>query len=74
MIDRPEADLSRQGITLGAPLDALNFFRANARDGLGQNLAICLLTQQHGDQAWIGLVMSIAAIAGLFLVQPRRAP
>ena len=43
------------------PLDALNFFLADVRDGLGPYLAIYLLTEQKWDEASIGIVMSIAA-------------
>jgi hypothetical protein len=35
------------------PLDALNFFLADVRDGLGPYLAIYLLTEQKWDQASI---------------------
>jgi hypothetical protein len=35
------------------PLDALNFFLADVRDGLGPYLAIYLLTVQHWDEASI---------------------
>lgn len=38
-------------------LDALNFFLADVRDGLGPYLAIYLLTIQRWDAASIGLVM-----------------
>jgi hypothetical protein len=47
------------------PLDALNFFLADVRDGLGPYLAIYLLTEQKWDQASIGVVMSVAALAGI---------
>ena len=47
------------------PLDALNFFLADVRDGLGPYLAIYLLTVQRWDEASIGVVMSIATLAGL---------
>ena len=42
-------------------LDALNFFLADVRDGLGPYLAIYLLTEQKWDEASIGVVMSTAA-------------
>ena len=48
------------------PLDSLNFFLADVRDGLGPYLAIYLLTVQRWDEESIGLVMSIATLAGLF--------
>jgi hypothetical protein len=41
------------------PLDALNFFLADVRDGLGPYLAIYLLTVQRWDEASIGLVILI---------------
>src|ERR1700737_3211701 len=52
------------------PLDALNFFLADVRDGLGPYLAIYLLTVQKWDEASIGLVMSIATLAGLLAQTP----
>src|SRR3989454_12426853 len=51
-------------------LDALNFFLADVRDGLGPYLAIYLLTVQKWDEASIGLVMSIATLAGLLAQTP----
>jgi MFS family permease len=55
------------------PLDALNFFLADVRDGLGPYLAIYLLTEQKSDQASIGVVMSIAALAGIAAQTPAGA-
>ena len=52
------------------PLDALNFFLADVRDGLGPYLAIYLLTVQKWDEASIGLVMSMATLAGLLAQTP----
>jgi len=54
----------------GRALDAANFFLADVRDGLGPYLAVYLLTEQRWDEARIGLVMSIATIAGI--VRRRR--
>ena len=51
-------------------LDALNFFLADVRDGLGPYLAIYLLTIQRWDAASIGLVMSIGGIAGILAQTP----
>lgn len=51
-------------------LDALNFFLADVRDGLGPYLAIYLLTIQKWDAASIGLVMSIGGIAGILAQTP----
>lgn len=55
------------------PLDALNFFLADVRDGLGPYLAIYLLTERKWDQASIGVVMSIAALAGIIAQTPAGA-
>jgi hypothetical protein len=38
-------------------LDALNFFLADVRQGLGPYLAIYLLTERHWAEDEIGLVM-----------------
>jgi MFS family permease len=55
------------------PLDALNFFLADVRDGLGPYLAIYLLTERKWDQASIGIVMSVAALAGIAAQTPAGA-
>jgi MFS family permease len=65
--------LPQQKSNVGGPLDALNFFLADVRDGLGPYLAIYLLTEQHWDEGKIGLVMSIAAIAGILAQTPAGA-
>lgn len=54
-------------------LDALNFFLADVRQGLGPYLAIYLLTGRHWAEDQIGLVMSIAAISGLIVQAPAGA-
>jgi MFS family permease len=59
--------------TAGRALDAANFFLADVRDGLGPYLAIYLLTEQKWDEARIGIVMSIAAIAGIVAQTPAGA-
>jgi hypothetical protein len=41
-------------------LDALNFFLADVRQGLGPDLAIYLLTERHWAEDQIGFVMTIA--------------
>jgi MFS family permease len=46
-----------------APLDWLNFFLADVKDGLGPFLAIYLLSSRHWDPGKIGVVMMIAGIA-----------
>ncbi len=54
-------------------LDALNFFLADVRDGLGPYLAIYLLTVREWDEAAIGAVMSISAIASIAAQTPAGA-
>ncbi|MGJ5095642.1 MFS transporter [Bradyrhizobium oligotrophicum] len=54
-------------------LDAANFFLADVRDGLGPYLAIYLLTEQKWDEASIGVVMSLATIAGIVAQTPAGA-
>ncbi|MGO3928083.1 MFS transporter [Rhodopseudomonas pseudopalustris] len=54
-------------------LDALNFFLADVRDGLGPYLAIYLLSVQHWNEASIGLVMTVAAMAGIAAQTPAGA-
>lgn len=54
-------------------LDALNFFLADVRGGLGPYLAIYLLTVRNWHEAEIGLVMPISAIAGILTETPAGA-
>lgn len=54
-------------------LDAANFFLADVQGGLGPYLAIYLLTEQHWNEASIGIVMSIAGFAGLVAQTPAGA-
>ena len=54
-------------------LDAANFFLADVRDALGPYLAIYLLTERKWDAASIGVVMSIATIAGILAQTPAGA-
>ncbi|MET0706629.1 MAG: MFS transporter [Tardiphaga sp.] len=51
----------------------MNFFLADVRDGLGPYLAIYLLTVQKWDEASIGVVMSVAALAGILAQTPAGA-
>ena len=64
----PDRTISARG-----PLDALNFFLADVRDGLGPYLAIYLLTIQHWDEASIGFTLSAAGIAGIVAQTPAGA-
>ena len=54
------------------PLDALNFFLADVRDGLGPYLAIYLLAVQHGTGLQSAR-MSVAGIAGVLAQTPAGA-
>ena len=45
------------------PLDWLNFFLADVKDGLGPFLAIYLLSSRHWEPGEIGVVMMIAGVA-----------
>ena len=54
-------------------LDASNFFLADVRDALGPYLAVYLLTERQWDAASIGVVMSIATVAGILAQTPAGA-
>jgi MFS family permease len=58
-------------------LDALNFFLADVRDGLGPYLAIYLISVRGPGQGWdeqtTGFVMTIAGISGLIAQTPAGA-
>ena len=54
-------------------LDAVNFFLADVRGGLGPYLAVYLLTVRNWNEAQIGVVMSIAGIAGILAQTPSGA-
>lgn len=56
-----------------APLDWLNFFLADVRDGLAPFLAVWLLTARHWDEARIGLVLTVMGLAGLLAQTPAGA-
>jgi MFS family permease len=65
--------LRQAGKSVERKLDALNFFLADVRDGLGPYLAIYLLTERKWDEASIGAVMSLAALAGILTQTPAGA-
>ena len=54
-------------------LDALNFFLADVRDGLGPYLAVYFLAVHHWDQESTGFVLSLGGIAGLLAQTPAGA-
>jgi hypothetical protein len=59
----PDNEAETQMMRMQAPLDWLNFFLADVKDGLGPFLAIYLLSSQHWDAGKIGVVMMIAGVA-----------
>lgn len=61
------ADHNKQSLRA---LDALNFFLADVRDGVGPYLAIFLLTAQQWDPARIGVAMSAMGIATVLAQTP----
>ncbi len=65
--------LQRNAGRAGKALDALNFFLADVRDGLGPYLAIFLLSVHHWDAASIGTVMSVAGVMGIVAQAPAGA-
>jgi MFS family permease len=70
-IDQASEAILRQAATgVERKLDALNFFLADVRDGLGPYLAIYLLTERKWDEASIGAVMSLAGLAGILAQTP----
>ena len=73
-MERTATQVATDGVfQIRRPLDALNFFLADVRDGLGPYLAVYLLTVQRWDEASIGLVMSVATLAGLLAQTPAGA-
>lgn len=63
----PEADGSPSPMSLRA-LDALNFFLADVRDGLGPYLAIYLTSKVHWDASKVGIAMA-AMLGGTVVAQ-----
>ena len=60
----------KAALPYGRSLDCLNFFLADVKGGLGPYLGIYLLTQQHWNQAAIGVVATVAGIVGLVIHAP----
>ncbi len=65
--------MRQAGNSVERKLDALNFFLADIRDGLGPYLAIYLLTERKWDAASIGALMSLAGLAGILAQTPAGA-
>jgi MFS family permease len=55
------------------PLDWLNFFLADVKDGLGPFLAIFLMSSQRWDAGRIGVVLTIAGVATVLARGPGGA-
>jgi MFS family permease len=68
-----DRDHSNATTRAGRALDAANFFLADVRDGLGPYLAVYLLTEQKWNEASIGIVMSVATLAGILAQTPAGA-
>src|SRR4051812_50215938 len=62
-----DPDASPSSTSLRA-LDALNFFLADVRDGLGPYLAIYLISKRHWDPSRVGIAMS-AMLIGTVVAQ-----
>ena len=65
--------MSQPDLQCRLSLDALNFFLADVRDGLGPYLAIYLLTVEKWDAASIGIIMSVAGVATILAQTPAGA-
>jgi MFS family permease len=64
---------NERAVRVRHPLDALNFFLADVRGGLGPYLAVYLLAERDWDEASIGVVMSIATAAEILAQTPAGA-
>jgi predicted MFS family arabinose efflux permease len=51
-------------------LDALNFFLADVRGGLGAFVSVFLLTEAHWTAAQIGAVLTVSGLFGISLHTP----
>jgi MFS family permease len=74
-LDRTRVERGREGIIIANrwPLDWLNFFLADVKDGLGPFLAIFLMSSQHWDAGRIGVVLTIAGVATVLARGPGGA-
>src|SRR4051794_41431310 len=67
-----ESNGSPSRTTLRA-LDALNFFLADVRDGLGPYMAIYLISKRHWDPSRVGIAMSAMLIGTVVAQTPAGA-
>jgi MFS family permease len=67
------ASQERAAMPYRGPLDWLNFFLADVRGALGPYIGIYLLTEQHWNQAAIGILATVAGIVGLVIQAPLGA-
>jgi MFS family permease len=58
------------GVRLNPRFDALNFFLADVRGGLGPYVGVYLLTHAHWTQAEIGAVLTVSGLLGISLQAP----
>ena len=66
----PRRTPTRRGL---ACLDALNFFLADVRDGLGPYLAIYLTSRQHWDPSKVGVAMAAMLVGTIAAQSPAGA-
>jgi hypothetical protein len=73
--NRTSIGSGREGVSAAKqwPLDWLNFFLADVKDGLGPFLAIFLMSSQHWDAGRIGVVLTIAGVAAVITRGPGGA-
>ena len=74
-VNRTSVECNREGIVAAnnLPLDWLNFFLADVKDGLGPFLAIFLMSSQYWDAGRIGVVLTIAGVATVLARGPGGA-
>jgi hypothetical protein len=74
-VNRTSVECNREGIVAANnwPLDWLNFFLADVKDGLGPFLAIFLMSSQYWDAGRIGVVLTIAGVATVLARGPGGA-
>jgi MFS family permease len=61
--------MQRPWWNIGA-LDLVNFFLADVRGAFGPYLGVFLVTQQHWNQAAVGLIATVGGLAGLAVHAP----
>ncbi len=74
-VNRTSIERGREDVIAASrwPLDWLNFFLADVKDGLGPFLAIFLMSSQRWDAGRIGVVLTIAGVATVLARGPGGA-